>query len=498
VSDRHRGWALGTAAGLVVAYAGLCKALLFRDLEYVGMDFFSFLEMSWSWFYAGLWLHDNVYGHHYALHSFDILPLFSPFTIPFGAYGLIVGLALLNALAAWRVATLRGLDTAGRLTVLAGLFSPVAFYAFDNPSWGFHPELCYPPLGVLFAAELLAGRRGRAALAALLLVLVKEDGAVVAWGILVAHFASRLWALRHGPTEERRLVLAAALRSLLVVGLVFAANMAILALASHALAEVQATSSRRIADSVRVLVRTVLGGGGQTRRLVLADGLLFYAEAAGLLLLPLASRFPRGAVLLLVSAPPLVVVLLVSAAGYLFSLLVWPARVATFLGLVLACLVIASATGFEASAPPQRRARITGVLVLVGLSWGLQLSVLRPLSYSPWSRLDAPALLAGRVYRIARLPVDQVRLLRCLGKHLPGGLPVSAPEGVHPFFHRQSIVVEPFASRVWQRPRLRVVPESVAATSHPETPCAGPGGGGLAVQAECALLPLVAACSPSP
>jgi len=497
VSERHRGWALGSVAVLVVGYAGLCKALLFRDLEYLGSDLFSFLEMSWSWFYARLWLHDNVYGHHYALHSFEILPLFSPLTIPFGAYGFVVGLALLNALAAWRVATLRGLDTEGRLAVLAGLLSPVAFYAFDNPFWGFHPELCYPPLGVLFAAELRAGRFGRAALAALPLVLVKEDGAVVAWGILVAHFASRLWALRHGPAEERRLVLAAALRSLLVIVVVFSANMVFLALASQVLADVQGTSSTRIADSVRVLVRTAFGGG-RTRRLVLADGLLFYAEVAGLLLLPLASRFLRGALLLLVSAPPLVVVLLVSAAGYLFSLLVWPARVATFLGLVLACLVIASTSGSATSAPPERKASVAGVLVLVGLSWWLQLILLRPLPYSPRPRLDAPALLAGRGYRIARLPDDEARLLRCLGRHLPGGLPVSAPEGVRPFFHRQSIVIEQFATRAWHPPRLRVVPESVAATPHPETPCAGPRAGGLAVQAECALLPLVAACSSSP
>src|SRR5262245_3987422 len=265
--------------------------------------------MSWSWYYSGLWLHDNIYGHHYALHSFDILPLFSPLTIPLGAYGFVLVLALLNALAAWRLATLRSLDTPGRLATLAGLLSPTAFYAFDHPYWGFHPELCYPPLAVLFAAELVAGGAARAALAALALMLVKEDGAVVAWGILVAHFASRLWALRHGPDDERRKTRAAALRSLLAVTLVFAANMAILALASRAHAETQGTSSARIADSVRILVLTALGRG-RVRRLVLEDGLLFYLEAAALLLLPLGGRFLRGAVLVLVSAPPLVVVLL--------------------------------------------------------------------------------------------------------------------------------------------------------------------------------------------
>jgi hypothetical protein len=495
VSERQRGWALGAAGVLVVGYAALCKGLLFRNLEYLGTDLFSFLDMSWSWYYAGLWLHDNVYGHHYALHSFDILPLLSPLTIPLGAYGFVVGLGLLNAFAAWRVATLETLDTAGRLAVLAGLLSPIAFYAFDNPYWGFHPELCYPALGVLFAAELTAGHRRGAVLAALPLLLVKEDGAVVAWGILVAHFASRLWDLRHGPAEERRRVLSAAGFSLLAVVLVFAANMAILAVASHVLADVQGTSSFRIAGSVRILVRTVLGGG-RTRRLVLADGLRFYTEATGLLLLPLASRVLRGSALVLAAAPPLVVVLLVSAASYMFSLLVWPARVATFLGLALACLVIAAARGAGAAAPAERKARVVPVLVLVGISWGLQVFLLGPLPYSLPSRLDAPALLAGRDYQVSRLPEDEVRFLRCLGSRLPGGLPMSAPAGVRPFFHRQSIVVEQFAHRAWHAPRFRVVSSAEAAAPAAETPCPGPRRGGIAVHAECDLLPLLAACGP--
>lgn len=72
---------LAAAASLAVLYAGLCKALLFHDLEYIGSDLFSCLEMSWSWYYAGLLLHDNVYGYH-AIHNFYLLLAFSPLTIP--------------------------------------------------------------------------------------------------------------------------------------------------------------------------------------------------------------------------------------------------------------------------------------------------------------------------------------------------------------------------------------------------------------------------------
>ncbi len=492
MSERHRGWALGAAAVLVVAYAAFCKALLFRNLEYLGSDLFSFLEMSWSWYYAGLWLHDNIYGHHYALHSFVIVPLFSPLTIPLGAYGFVVGLALLNAFAAWRLATLAVLDLPARLAALAGLLSPVAFWAFDNPYWGFHPELCYPPLAVLFAAELETGRRGRAALAALPLMLVKEDGAVLAACVLVAHFASQLWGLRHDPEAERRKTLAAALLALLAVTLVFAANMAILGLASRFHAAEQGTSSGRIGDALRMLALTA-AGRGKIPRLVLQDGLVFYAQMAAFVLLPLLRRFPRGALLFLVSAPPVVAVLLVSAATYRFELMVWSPRVATLLGVVLACLVIAGANGpTPVPVPASGRTRTAAAVVLVLVSWGLQVARLRPLPYVLSPRLDATALVRGDGYAISRLPQDDVSFLRCLGARLPGGLPVSAPEGVRPFFHRQSIVVEQFAHRAWHVPRLRVVASAEAAS--PETPCPGPRRGDLAVHAECDLLPLVAAC----
>src|SRR5713101_7327538 len=112
--------ALGVAAVLLVLYAGLCKALLFHDLEYFGSDLFSFLEMTWSWHYAGQLLHDNVHGYPSAIHNFYLLLAFSPLTIPLGAYGLILGLVLFNLMAVLRVATAAVLDLPTRLVILAG------------------------------------------------------------------------------------------------------------------------------------------------------------------------------------------------------------------------------------------------------------------------------------------------------------------------------------------------------------------------------------------
>lgn len=494
---RHpRATALGLTAVLAVVYAGLCKGLLFHDLEYVGSDLFSFLEMSWSWYYAGLWLHDNIYGYHYALHNFNLVPAFSVLTIPFGAYGFVLGLVLLNALAVWRVASIGVLDLSGRLAVLAGLLSPTAYFAFDNPYWGFHPELCYPPLAVLLATELANGGRWRAIVAAVPVVLVKEDGAVLCASVLLAHFASRLWALRHGPRIERRRVLVVAFQSLLAVTLVFAAGMTALSVASRAFEATQSSSNPRVLDSLRILALTVTGHGRPFRRLLLREGLTLYALMAGLLLVPLARRLPRGLLLLLLSSPPLLIVLLVSSATYLFSYMLWSPRVATLLGLVLACLVFASAGAGPASLD-QGRARLQTVVVcaLIVLSWATQLPFLKHLSYLPWSRLNAPELFRGKRYAIAELPKREVRFLRCLAARLPGGLPLSAPEPVRPFFHRQSIVLDEFASHAWHPARFRVVPSAAKDPAPPETPCSGPRVGGLAVQAECELVPLVAGCA---
>ena len=475
---------------LLVLYAGLCKALLFRDLEYYGSDFFSFLEMTWSWSYGRGVLHDNVYGHHSAIHNFYLLPAFSLLTVPLGAYGLILGLVLLHLAATLRLARASALSLAGRLAVLAGLLSPVAWYVFDHPEWGFHPELGYPPLVLLFALDLLeGGRPRRAVLLGAAIVLVKEDGAVLCAGVLVAWFATRLPALRRASRAERRRAVARAALILLAVTLAFAAGLAVLTATSRAVGSGEGTAARRIPESLTMLANTLAGRGRPDRPRALQEGLVGYALMGALLLLPLGRRLPRGLLLLLLSAPPLVTVLMVSSSTYRFTYMLWPPRLATLLALVLACLAFAP----SAEAGPASPRRLAGVIALGTVSWGLQLLLLARVGYAPGPRLHAPALLEGRGYRVSTLPPGELRFLRCVAGRLPRGLAVSAFGDTHPLFHRQSIVFEGFRAPTAPRPRLRVVP---AADPPPEdgASCPGPRVGGVALVADCALLPLVAGC----
>jgi hypothetical protein len=486
---RRRGaLVLAAAATLAVLYAGLCKALLFRNLEYFETDFFGFLEMSWSWHYAGRLLHDNAYGDHFAIHNYYLLPLLSPLTIPLGAYGLIVALVVFHLAAVLRIVRAEALDLPGRLAVLAGLLGPIAYYVFDNPVWGFHPEIFYPPLVALLAIDLLEGKTGRAIAVVVLIVLVKEDGAVLVAAVLAAYFVHRLWSLRAGDREERRLVVRAALLSLLAVTLVFLAGMAVLSVASQSLPPTQTGASPRLSKALRILAASLAGDARSLQRTRLLEGLMAYAGTMALVLLPLGRRLPRGLVLAGLSAPPVIVVLAVSSAIYRFELMAWPPRLALLLGLVVACAV------FTWSVPtrPASARTAAGVVLLVAASWGLQVLLLKHIGYSPWPRLDTMALLRADGYRASAVPPAELAFLRCVAGRLPRGLPVSAPRRLIPVFHRQSVVFEELMVHAWHPPRLRVVPST---TTAPEGgACRGPQAGGLAVEAECSLLPLVRGC----
>jgi hypothetical protein len=331
-----------------------------------------------------------------------------------------------------------------------------------------------------------------------LVVLVKEDGAVLCASVLLAYFAGRLVDLRKGPAAERRKVVVTALLSLVAVTLVFALGMAVLLAAGRAVDSPQATAAPRLLGSLRTLEQTLAGQGDPLSGWRLGRGLLGYALVSVLLLLPLGRRLFRGLLLLLVSAPPLVAVLVVSAGGYGSGTMLWPPRLATLLALVVACLVFASCTLSGASASSTAELRPAGGLVpttaLAVVSWGLQLPLLALVGYSPWPRLDAWALFGEQGYRLSRLPKREVRFVRCLAERLPAGLLVAPAGDSHPLFHRQSIVFGGPDAPAGRPPRLRVINSAEATVVREGTSCQGPRVERLAVEVECGLLPLIADC----
>jgi hypothetical protein len=478
---------LGGLGLLAVSLAGLAKALLVRNLAYGGSDFYSFLEMTWSWLYAGL-LHDNDYGFHGAIHNFYLLPTFAPLTVALGAYGLVVVLVLVHGVAVVRLAGCSALDPPARLSVLAGALGPFAFYVLDNPHWGFHPEMLYPPLALLLALELLEGWTWRAVAVAGIIVLVKEDGALVCVAVVLAHTVWRWGVTRPTPAEARR-ALRTGLLALLVLGVVFLGGMALLSFMSHQHAATQQTSADRLAPAVRAVART-LGGQGPARLARLREALQVYLLMSVLMLLPLGRRLPRGLLLFGSAVAPLLAVVVVSSAVYRFNMMLWAPRMATLQAGVVAALVFASVAGKGA-----RPSRLAVVALLAVASWVGQAGVLHRMGYPLGSR----AAVLATAFGPPRSPLtpEEDRYLRCVASRLPWALPVSAAGNAHPLFHRQSVVFETPEAHAWHPARVRVV-RAAAAEGRESTPCRGPEVGGFAVEAECELMPLFADCAPGP
>jgi hypothetical protein len=472
---------------LVVLAAGLNKALLFRNLRYVDTDLFSFLEMTWSWLYAGRLLHDNAYGYHGAIHNFYGLLAFAPLTLTLGAYGLFLGLVLVHGAAVLRVASSGALDFPARLAVLAGFLGPMSFYAFDDLGMGFHPELLYPPLALLLAVELLDGWTWRSVVVAGAIVLVKEDGAVVCAAVVLAHTAWRVAALRGTSKDEARRALRSGLVALVVFSAVFLAGMALLGAMSEHYSATQTAFSARAEKAIRLAVRTASGRGPEARFFRLRDALEFYVAMSVLMLLPLGRRLIKGLALFLLAIPPILVVVVVSSAFAVFTMTLWAPRAATIQSVVAAALVFAAV-----ALPGQRPARVGVVVTLALLSWAGQVAILQQMQYSMARRWVGLASLV----RPMKSPLSSAEdhFLRCVAGRLPGGLPVEVPRRVRPAFHHQSLVLEKRRERAWHPARVRIVATPEEAPTLVPGFCAGPAVGSYRVQAECGLVPRLMEC----
>ncbi len=163
------------------------KIISFDQSAY-GLDLFSNLQMTYTWLQGFEPLYEGRYGHHSLLHNFYFNMLLAPFTLIFGAYGLFIAHVLITLTACFLTLKMVWLHyphlkwyTGWWLAVFfVGIYG---YWLFENIWYGFHIELLYPSLSLFFAISLLVGKRWQQILAGLLLVLVKEDGAVLACAI---------------------------------------------------------------------------------------------------------------------------------------------------------------------------------------------------------------------------------------------------------------------------------------------------------------------------
>jgi hypothetical protein len=158
---------------------------------------FSHLQISQSWLRGKPLLYENRYGDHSKIHNYYFTLLLGVFTVPLGAYGLVIAQSVLlfvSLLMVWKSVAVSG-NSARSWILLAGLcillFGAEGIYIQDNPLYGWHAEMSYIPLAMLFASGLLLRNRFLWVLSAVLLTLVKEDGAVLGCCISLAYLFSR-------------------------------------------------------------------------------------------------------------------------------------------------------------------------------------------------------------------------------------------------------------------------------------------------------------------
>jgi len=166
------------------------KVIRFQSLYYTYNDMYAFLQLSCSWIDGRPVLYENVWGYDDRIHNNYAMLLWGPLIYVLGAYGafiVLIGLYLLSYTLLLRELSRRNTGWFAWVALAVMLFGPVWFWFNDHPGFGWHPELTYYPLAILFVLALFDGRTGWFLLTAALIVLVKEDGALMAGGIHLAY-----------------------------------------------------------------------------------------------------------------------------------------------------------------------------------------------------------------------------------------------------------------------------------------------------------------------
>lgn len=445
-SARPHPWAVG-APLLVLVLAALlwmgAKVALFDRLAYTS-DLFSFVQMSNSFLRGRPLLHENCFGAH-RVHNNYLILLLAPLSLPWGAPGIFLGSVGLS-FASWAAALLTAArDGAGRLvqqgaTVAALSLGPVAFWIWDNPVYGWHAEILYLPLAVLFALSLERGARWSWLWAALI-VLNREEGAVLAWSVHL------LWILNGDPATPRRWRRAA---------LATAGWLAVFLLGLAWLRLLAGSPPQRLTQALGFLSRLVedpeLRGAAvqEARRwLVLV--------AAGLLPLAAVRAWRRlGWTVLL--ALPVFAVTLVGAATYasyagLFTLhgVLWPPRFVLVWSLVAAGLLLRR----PQPDPGKARSAPWGWVLACGVSLAVQYEWLeRARGYVLADRV-IPSRAAGQL-PASRLSPAEKRFLSCLEDRVPVRTPVATDGSLFRYFHGHDLVWPDRAGAAWAPPALVV------------------------------------------
>ena len=436
----------GVLVLLSVFFLGF-KVLRFQTLAYTFHDLYVFEQLASGWIDGRPFLYDNFWGDHQRIHNYYTVWIWGPICYRMGVYGLFLIQTLL-LLVSYGLTNQRlakaGVPIWARYGLLVVvLLGPVSAWLNDHPGTGWHTELTYLPVGILFALALTGQNRVWSVLTGLVLILIKEDGAVLAAMIHLAYFS--ITYLRQHPTQsgwllwrERRFWVIS-----LGWGAVFIAGMTWLAYLNHFAEPRLRGALLLIAKNIDTITFWRQTGKeiGTTLLLLLPAGGFIYLLSTQL------THIIRGKLFIIYGLG----ILVLSALNFVQSSLyygdpsvyhsvgwTWPPRfvlpwtfTATFLIIMLVLF------------PPVQPAPVRSVWLVIGGLVFMQLPILAV------ARPDLPhlaewkALVRGRVspYKERRYldPTDLV-VVRCLADQLPARSTVLAFEYLLPYFHKHDIV----------------------------------------------------------
>lgn len=437
------------------------KLMRFDALGYSFNDMYAFVQMSCSWMDGRPFMYDNIWSYHHRIHNYYTVLLWGPLCYTLGANGLFIVQTALLLLAYWL--TNRHLirmsapvhARAALLVVL--LLGPISFWLNDHPNIGWHTELTYLPAALFFGVALGAKGLERGVgqgvrrkevlwvvLAALFLVLVKEDGAVLA---LLIHASAEVLRYfdrtdrEHSPKHPLVGLLTNGRLWAVIVGwsVVFVAGMVWIA-AKNNFAE------PRLRNALQ-LMASYADEWAFWRQMVvlLGQSLLLLVPVAGLIFGLTRLLRPRTKIAVWVSwlAGILVLTVLnvVQSAHYidqpLFYLvsLTWPPRFVLLWGFSAAFLVLVITTFSHRSGPVNARIAWRSVAFL----WLIQLPILslaRP-DLPGWAEWKAAFWgPPGAGMNPQFLDPGDLRDLRAIARQLPPRSNVFAFDQVVPYFHK--------------------------------------------------------------
>ncbi|GAB3940111.1 hypothetical protein GCM10028805_01380 [Spirosoma harenae] len=442
------------------------KVIRFQALYYTYNDMYIFLQASYSWMDGRPLLYENIWGYDDRIHNNYIMLLLGPLIYVGGAYGaFIVQISLLLLSYGFLLRHLSRQMVSWMVWVLLAvlLMGPVWFWLMDHPNIGWHPELMYFPLSLLLLVALRRYHTGWFLVTASLIVLVKEDGALL---VGVIHLA--FLCIQYLVANPKRSILGILTKANFWIAAgswaaVFIAGMAFLSFKNHAV-----EPEPRLQQALHAI-----GKGLHSREFIRINLLLLIKTA--LLLLPSIGLLlyglyrvnwrHAGSVFLIYGVAQLALLLSnwVQGATYygvnaLFDLvsLTWPPRFILMYAFSVVYVLLIWLSFKISEAQVERRQ-----LVVIGL-----FLVLIQLPIVQYARPDF------RLYSIVRglvrhqydpdkeplLPAADVAVVETLAKTIPAHSNVFVFDYLIPFFHKHYNIWP--TENQWEDADLAIIPNN--------------------------------------